>query len=589
MKRDNFSKPVALTLRDRANNFCSYPACGISTRSAHSDPQKSINTGIAAHICAASKNGPRYDSNMSTAERKDISNAIWLCSNHAALIDKDPKNHPVATLKLWKQQAENRVSENHGKPFLTQDEYKEKFKEDLLAHKENFLALIQVESSPSQELIAKLNAVENKLQNIEESYEEELNLRKNLEQTLTSFKNNLPEKILEHAQAKLIEGSTNEAQHLIKKVIDDNESNLTEAYFANGNILEREFDYKEAFIMYEKASVLSNYEPKIVSRAARLAYSIGKFDNALELLKKAGSALIGDFEGLVVFLNQQGLILRATANYPEAIKTFEKALNTLENQTSDKALELTRVTNSNLALVHIDKGDYSLSRAIYEKLIEEETQIYGEFSIELGTSLLMLGTVCEKEGKTADAEVFYNKAYKIYVDIYDEDHPETLTPLNNLAMIYISSNPKQAEKLLKKALKLRLRYQGEEHYKTAVVLGNLAACYSAQNNSLKAIKTYNRALTSTLNSFTEEHPEALRIKHNLALCLSDAGQDEKALRLMQTVAEKRSSVLGNGHPLTKLSLDCLNQLNTVNVPKNLEYILNSLSRPTIPRQSTPDN
>jgi hypothetical protein len=47
--------------------------------------------GKAAHICGAAP-GPgsrRYDSSMTAEERAHIDNAIWLCADHADLIDRD--------------------------------------------------------------------------------------------------------------------------------------------------------------------------------------------------------------------------------------------------------------------------------------------------------------------------------------------------------------------------------------------------------------------------------------------------------------------------------------------------------------------
>ena len=331
--------------------------------------------------------------------------------------------------------------------------------------------------------------------------------------------------------------------------------------------------------MYEKATILSNYDPMIVIFAAKLAYAIGRFDDSLKLLDCAIESPVQNTNETAVFLNQQGLILRAVAEYSEAIEKFQAALEILEKQVSDESSELCRSVKSNLALVYIDQGSYPLARSVYNDLIKIEIGIYGETSINVCTSLMMLGTVCEKEHKIDDAEGFYKKAYGIYVKEYGSEHPETLTPLNNLAMIYIGSNPKLAESLLKKALRLRIKYYGESHYKTATVLSNLASCYKSQKNPLKAIKFFSRALTTTLASFSDDHPEALRIKHNLALSMSDAGQDSLALGLLRDVANKRVKILGYDHPLTKLSLDCLNQLDiSANSGKHLEVFLNALIR-----------
>ena len=588
MKRDNFPSAIILKLRDRVNNFCSYPTCKISTRSAHSSPDKSKSTGIAAHICAAAKNGPRYDSNMSMAERKDISNAIWLCSNCATIIDKDPDSYPIALLKKWKHDAENRISENHGQPFLTQEEYLERFKKDLISRKEELIAIMHSSVAPSAESSAKLRGIEEKLQNVEASYEQELDLRRDIENTLANLKSSLPEEVLKHAQDKLADGNTDKAQELLEKIIDDGESNLIQAYFTNGQILENKFEYSQAFIMYERAALLSKYEPLIVSFAAKLAYTLGRFDDALNFLDNGIESLDQNSNEAVIFLNQQGLILRAIAEYSKAIQKFKTALDTLEYLASDESSELVQTVKSNLGLVYVDQGAYPLARSVYDDLVKIEVGLYGENSVKVCTSLMMLGTICEKERKIEDAEVFYRTAYEIYAKEYGDEHPETITPLNNLAMIYVGSNPKLAETMLKKALRLRLKYYGEIHYKTATVLNNLASCYKAQNNPLKAINFFSRALTSTLASFGEDHPEALRIKHNMALSMNEAGQEPRALELMREVANKRVGVLGAEHPLTKLSLDCLRQLEiSANPEKHLEGLLSALMQAHHKQQNKP--
>ena len=68
-----------------------------------------MNTGIAAHITAASPGGPRYDPAFSSDERREISNAIWLCSNCAKLIDSDIKHYTVELLRHWKSEAEEKA------------------------------------------------------------------------------------------------------------------------------------------------------------------------------------------------------------------------------------------------------------------------------------------------------------------------------------------------------------------------------------------------------------------------------------------------------------------------------------------------
>ena len=104
--RDDFSEQVKQVLRDRVGGFCSNPQCRASTTGPHTDSGKRLSIGKAAHITAAAPGGPRYNPNLSPDQRSSAENGIWLCSNCADLIDKDPASYPIEVLINWKMQAE---------------------------------------------------------------------------------------------------------------------------------------------------------------------------------------------------------------------------------------------------------------------------------------------------------------------------------------------------------------------------------------------------------------------------------------------------------------------------------------------------
>lgn len=105
--RDNFTEKTKKILGQRVGFKCSNPDCRKLTKGPHTDPDKSINIGVAAHITAASKNGPRYDSSLSSIERSSIDNGIWLCEDCAKLIDSDEKRYTCELIRTWKSTAES--------------------------------------------------------------------------------------------------------------------------------------------------------------------------------------------------------------------------------------------------------------------------------------------------------------------------------------------------------------------------------------------------------------------------------------------------------------------------------------------------
>ncbi|MFY9260812.1 MAG: hypothetical protein WAO71_09930 [Gallionella sp.] len=112
-KRDEFTPATKRVLAERVAWRCSFPGCQkITIGPKSSDVEKSINNGIAAHIHAAAKCGPRPNPNMTPEERSYITNGIWMCRDHGNLIDADSSEYSADTLRLWKAEAERIAADN---------------------------------------------------------------------------------------------------------------------------------------------------------------------------------------------------------------------------------------------------------------------------------------------------------------------------------------------------------------------------------------------------------------------------------------------------------------------------------------------
>ena len=106
--RDDFSSATIETMAKRVTYMCSNPDCGKMTVGPNSNKNKSTSIGVAAHIKAAAPGGKRYDPNMTSAERSDISNGIWLCQSCSKLIDTDEDKYTIELLRSWKEIAEKK-------------------------------------------------------------------------------------------------------------------------------------------------------------------------------------------------------------------------------------------------------------------------------------------------------------------------------------------------------------------------------------------------------------------------------------------------------------------------------------------------
>ena len=116
--RHEFNRTTTAALAKRSGfqcAICQAVTVGPSAESLHSI----TNIGVAAHITAAAPGGPRYDTSLTSAERSGIGNGIWLCQNHAKLIDDDLVTWTVAKLHDIKSRHEAYTSRTLGIPRVT--------------------------------------------------------------------------------------------------------------------------------------------------------------------------------------------------------------------------------------------------------------------------------------------------------------------------------------------------------------------------------------------------------------------------------------------------------------------------------------
>jgi hypothetical protein len=111
-ERDDFSAKTVDLIAKRSGYICAYPGCGRMTIAGSDDRKSGLTvTGVAAHITAASRRGPRYDSLMSSEERSSETNGIWACQIHGKFIDDNPSKCTIEELQRWKLQHERWVFE----------------------------------------------------------------------------------------------------------------------------------------------------------------------------------------------------------------------------------------------------------------------------------------------------------------------------------------------------------------------------------------------------------------------------------------------------------------------------------------------
>lgn len=115
-QRVEFADGVKREIAFEAHLFCANPTCCRFT-SYGTTTGKARAIAEAAHIVAASSQGPRSEVSMTETELKSAENGIWLCKNCHGLIDDDPSAYPIQMLRDWKKAHQTFVSKLVGKDF----------------------------------------------------------------------------------------------------------------------------------------------------------------------------------------------------------------------------------------------------------------------------------------------------------------------------------------------------------------------------------------------------------------------------------------------------------------------------------------
>lgn len=113
--RAEFTQSTRTLVAQRAGYKCSLPSCGRITIGPGVQPEHTACIGIAAHIYSASGGGPRGTGGLNQDELRSPANAIWLCSDHADLVDKNRgTDYPPSLLLSYKALHEARIARELG-------------------------------------------------------------------------------------------------------------------------------------------------------------------------------------------------------------------------------------------------------------------------------------------------------------------------------------------------------------------------------------------------------------------------------------------------------------------------------------------
>ena len=149
---------------------------------------------------------------------------------------------------------------------------------------------------------------------------------------------------------------------------------------------------------------------------------------------------------------------------------------------------------------------------------------------DLGRLLLALN-------RPTEAAPLIRNAFSAFSGLYGEEHPETLTVINDLAVLSQQTGDlASAEWAFRKVLDAQMRGLGPAHPSVLITINNLAGLLDAKEDFAAAEPMYRHVLEGCSRAFGSRHPETVRARRNLIALLDKVGRCDEAT-LMRNAEE----------------------------------------------------
>jgi CHAT domain-containing protein/tetratricopeptide (TPR) repeat protein len=182
----------------------------------------------------------------------------------------------------------------------------------------------------------------------------------------------------------------------------------------------------------------------------------------------------------------------------------------------------------------------------------------GEQHPQTATSLDRLALLYRNMGDYVQAETCYQQALQLRKKYLGERHSDVGISLNNLGVFYYERDDMAAaERLTVEGLEIARVHGGEDHPDVASALGNLARIHYEQGRYAQARPLFERSLAILRGVLGDEHPHVALIMSGLALVYHAMGETDRAEKLLRQALHIREQALGERDPACARDLHTL--------------------------------
>jgi len=185
------------------------------------------------------------------------------------------------------------------------------------------------------------------------------------------------------------------------------------------------------------------------------------------------------------------------------------------------------------------RGDYRNAVPVCRECLEIEELVLGPEHRETLTSVNNLALLIDSQGESAAAERLHRRALEARERVLGPEHPDTLQCQISLADLVLKEGRLQeAEKMQRQTLATHLRVMGLENPQTLWCQSNLAETLIKEGHYPEAEKFASEALQVERRTLSPTHPETLYTLQRLGLAMTHRHRCGDRAPLFREIIEK---------------------------------------------------
>src|SRR6266508_590527 len=247
------------------------------------------------------------------------------------------------------------------------------------------------------------------------------------------------------------------------------------------------------------------------------------------------------------------------ATWPDCERLLPHALAAAENgQRLDGELEACFFLLNEAGVYLRSRGQYQLARELHEQALVGRRRVLGDDHPDTLSTMNNLAVTQRALSDLQGARELHEQALVGCRRVLGDDHPDTLSTMSNLAVTQRALSDLQgARELHEQALVGCRRMLGDDHPDTLSTMNYLAVTRRALSDLQGARDLHEQTLAARRRVLGDDHSGTLMSLYNLAVTLTDLGDLQGARDLHEQTLTTRRRVLGDDHPDTLQSMNNL--------------------------------